>query len=361
MEKIDLNNYEAYFLDYMEGTLSAEEKHDLFAFLEEHPELKAEMEEDFGGIELIPEKIAFDAKADLKIDERKLILTPVTVEELMIASVEGQLTETHNKELAEYIKANQLEKTFAYYQATILKPDTSLVFGEKEKLKQKGGVVIPMRFVARLAAVAAVGAILITVALNWNGSDPINSGSGEGIILAHDVKGPNQSSEEKSPSDFNGMTNDMMALEENPVVETPDRQPNRNDFVPNNNIPQNEMAHNEDPVVNDTTNQVPDQHENIPNEDPFDDGNDIVREDGEKPDESNPNRELEIPEEEIITDEIAVASVKREEPYKLVTEAASDLVNRDVQFTRDRDLASNDYVAYSFKLGKFEFERKKSR
>ena len=48
MEKIDLNNYEAYFLDLMEGTLSAEEKHDLFAFLELHPELKAEMEEDFG-------------------------------------------------------------------------------------------------------------------------------------------------------------------------------------------------------------------------------------------------------------------------------------------------------------------------
>lgn len=32
MEKIDLTNYEAFFLDYSEGNLGEEEKYDLFNF-----------------------------------------------------------------------------------------------------------------------------------------------------------------------------------------------------------------------------------------------------------------------------------------------------------------------------------------
>ena len=63
MEKIDLNNYEAYFLDFMEGSLSAEEKHDLFTFLEKHHELKNEFELDFGEMALFPVTITFENKA----------------------------------------------------------------------------------------------------------------------------------------------------------------------------------------------------------------------------------------------------------------------------------------------------------
>lgn len=50
-----------------------------------------------------------------------------------------------------------------------------------------------------------------------------------------------------------------------------------------------------------------------------------------------------------------------EQPYRLITNAASDLINREVSFTREKDNATENYVAYGFKLGKFEFERKKSK
>ena len=61
-----------------------------------------------------------------------------------------------------------------------------------------------------------------------------------------------------------------------------------------------------------------------------------------------------------ITEDLADANTV-EQPYRLITNAASDLINREVSFTREKDNATENYVAYGFKLGKFEFERKKSK
>ena len=42
--KINRNNYEAYFLDYIEGTLGFAEKAELEAFLVINPDLKIELD-----------------------------------------------------------------------------------------------------------------------------------------------------------------------------------------------------------------------------------------------------------------------------------------------------------------------------
>jgi hypothetical protein len=67
-------------------------------------------------------------------------------------------------------------------------------------------------------------------------------------------------------------------------------------------------------------------------------------------------------------DEIAVVAnttkenqVVTEEPFKVFTNATGNLLNRDVSFTRDRKKESDDYIAYHFKIGRFEFDRKKSK
>ena len=41
--EINLHNYEAFFLDYKEGSLSAEQEKELFLFLEQHPHLYEEL------------------------------------------------------------------------------------------------------------------------------------------------------------------------------------------------------------------------------------------------------------------------------------------------------------------------------
>ncbi len=137
MEKIDLNNYEAYFLDFMEGNLNEEEKQDVFAFLEQHLELQSEFELDFGPLALFPDAVVFETKAELKIDEADLIITLNTLPDLMVASIEKQLSDKHEAQLARYIVNNDLTTLYITYQNTLLKPDLNLVFEEKDQLKQK--------------------------------------------------------------------------------------------------------------------------------------------------------------------------------------------------------------------------------
>ena len=58
---IHINNYEAFFIDYLEGTLSSELVQELNSFLRIHPELKVELE-DFAFIPLYDNQIKFENK-----------------------------------------------------------------------------------------------------------------------------------------------------------------------------------------------------------------------------------------------------------------------------------------------------------
>ena len=359
MEKIDLNNYEAYFLDYMEGSLSAEEKHDLFVFLEKHPHLQEELDLDISEMELMPTAVTFDAKESLKMDADHLMITEGTVDELMIAAVEDQLTTTQKSQLEDYVKANNLTKSYAYTQATKLKADLSIQFDEKESLKQKTGVVISMTWVTRVASIAAVGAILVMIGLNWGDSKNNTLPVG---LAEQDIKSHNRL--DYKTRDIN--TNDvvfeeqLMANEETPNYVSPQRQINPQPIP--DETPDLFVADKPDPKMD--QNDEEKDKESIPlspleEEDPNEDIADAPKE------KTNELKELVNPDENnetIASYEEHVANKKtKEEPYRLITNAASDIINREVRFTREKDNATADYVAYSFKLGKFEFERKKAK
>lgn len=357
MEKIDLNNYEAYFLDYVEGTLSTEEKHDLFLFLEKHPALKAEMEEDFEGVTLTPSPITFKEKEQLKISEDQLILSKSTVEDHIIASIEGQLTVAHQHQLDVYVKENGLEKTVAYYKATVLKPDTSITFKHKKQLKVKTGLIISMPRMAKIASVAAVGIILITVALNWNTTSTnthskftgsIADRSGVFATVSHQAKSTNNTPliiPTKNVIPLNQTKTDLAVVRKdeekkkethsapNLVVKTE----NRGDIdttkviYPNQNDPLLPIKKKDDIIEN------------------------LVNTNLEKEKDQN---QVDI---EPKTADVTLATIKSEEPYKIITDAASSFINSEVSFKRDKNVESEEYVAFSFKLGKFEFERKKGK
>lgn len=360
MEKIDLNNYEAYFLDFMEGTLSAEEKHDLWAFLALHPELKAEMEADFGAVELLPEKVVFEEKENLKIDAGNLIITANTVDDLMVASVEGQLTKKHEADLKDYVKHHNLTSTFAYYKATVLKPDTRIVYEEKEKLKVKTGVVISMRFITRVAAVAAVGIVLVTLAIsNWNSPGTI---TGETPNFISDAK--SQVLLERLNGQIEVQNDTEKALSEIPEPNgiKNNRQPNKQENDMLDQFKNNDIVKNDPVVDKDTSGGVspntkigPDILDNNNPKDEF------AHEKNLEPTDDENQDPLHILTEDEVIYASAQSGIKREEPYKIVTDFAGDIVNRDIEFTRDKDVTSNDYVSYGFKVGKFEFERKRSK
>jgi hypothetical protein len=84
---INKHNYEAFFLDYSEGSLSVEKVAELLLFLEENPLLKEELE-NFDLLEL-------DPTVDVSFNKEflKVAINEDNVEGFIISSIEGVNTE----------------------------------------------------------------------------------------------------------------------------------------------------------------------------------------------------------------------------------------------------------------------------
>jgi hypothetical protein len=154
--KINRNNYEAFFLDYYEGTLDANSIEALFLFLEKNPDLKAEFEE-FEMMILPPENEKFPDKADLKQGR----INSHTAEEYFIADHEGLLKEEEKDELHAFLdKQPSYRKEHALYGKVYLHPEV-LAFPDKESLKRR----IPVRRMPLYYALAAAASIALVIGL----------------------------------------------------------------------------------------------------------------------------------------------------------------------------------------------------
>jgi len=143
--EINRKNYEAYFLDYWENNLAPDQVTELFVFLEQNPGLKEEFES-FENISMLPDKkIRFEPKEALK--KHELIPTDhidgKNYDEYMVRVLEGDLTEDESIELKAFIELNPKTKLeYNIYRSAFLKPDLSVRFENKEKLKKTGFFVI---------------------------------------------------------------------------------------------------------------------------------------------------------------------------------------------------------------------------
>lgn len=160
---ITIANYEAYYLDYLEGNLSDELVVAFELFLEEHPELAFD-----GELEtLVPEQISMDAfeKEILKKDPD--LNTIVGLEVGLIAEMEGVL-EPADKLILETKKANNsnLQRESHLLALTALKADKSIEIA-KDKLYQKEVSIFAFSTYYRVVGIAAL--LLIGFFLfNWN-------------------------------------------------------------------------------------------------------------------------------------------------------------------------------------------------
>lgn len=168
MEKVSVFNYEAYYLDYLEGNLNEEDTALLLAFLEEYPECKL-MEETLPEVGE-SEATTFKGKASLYMTDEEDSITTVNYDHFMIAAAENELSSEKQAELAAFIESEGLEKEKERYAAVYFKPDTSVVYADKSGLKQKETIVL-WPYIATAAA-----ACVIAVLLLWQGSgDVINA------------------------------------------------------------------------------------------------------------------------------------------------------------------------------------------
>ncbi len=160
--KISLNNYEAFFLDFLEGNLSDQEIAALQLFLSDKPELKNDLDE----MEMITlpkgEVIKSDLIEKLKVDEESGVLN---YDSLLISRIEKIETKEGKLTLDKLLfESDSMSLDLERYRKTIVTPPV-ILYPNKEKLLQKSRPIIVFKPVLKYAAAAVfLGAIL------WVGS-----------------------------------------------------------------------------------------------------------------------------------------------------------------------------------------------
>lgn len=158
--QISRNNYEAYLLDYMEGTLDKKGREELALFFRKNPDLKTDFD-DYDSVSLQPNPhIVFADKKALKKNEIQAVgvISQDNYEEWIVLSLDGELSPSEQNQFNEFVKINPaVQQEIALYENTFLIPDKNIVYQHKEGLKKK----VPFYFYKAVLWPAAVAALLI--------------------------------------------------------------------------------------------------------------------------------------------------------------------------------------------------------
>ena len=149
--KINIENYEAFLLDSMEGNLSTEDTVALQMFAAQHPHLNIDLH-DLELVELDAEEISFNAKENLK--------KPLISDEQFVAYVENDLN-TNEKQNIEQLCASHetLSKELKLYKKSFIIANERIVFENKNSLKKQETKVL--WFYSREVFAAAASIVLI--------------------------------------------------------------------------------------------------------------------------------------------------------------------------------------------------------
>jgi hypothetical protein len=227
MEKINRNNYELYFVDYLDGNLTDCQVKEMFDFLEENSDLKEELKE-ISEFELQPdESVQFPNKNKLKKNTRYLEnLQSNYLDELCIASIEGDLSETEQREFNTLLENNnELENTLELYKKTILQPDKNIQFPGKDNLKKEKAVISLPNAIQRTIAYAAGLLLLISLSVNilTNTSNDYDNYLTNNNIYNTEEIGPGSISSNSIDmnNNINNLNIDYNSILFKPSVETP--------------------------------------------------------------------------------------------------------------------------------------------
>lgn len=160
---IHTDNYESFYLDYLEGTLSEEERIAFEEFLAANPELQ--VDEEFVFLDDTPEKMDPLQKCLLKKEDLSIV-TNENLEYFAIGKVENVLAANEEKLFNGYLAAHpEAQQVVAAYRETRLQP-VAVVYPNKEDLKEKEVAFISWKIISGIVAVAAI--LLLFFQLGFN-------------------------------------------------------------------------------------------------------------------------------------------------------------------------------------------------
>ena len=189
-KQIHTDNYESFYLDYLEGTLSQEERIAFEEFLAAHPELQVDEELVF--LDEPAEKMDPLQKFLLKKEDLSIV-TNENLDYFAIGKVEQVLSDNEEKLFDGYLAANpEAQKVLAAYMETRLQPSV-VSYPNKEELKEKEVAFIPWKMIGGITAAAAV--LLLFFQLGFNGTKETNGNT----VALNNGKGPKTTSGDKKP------------------------------------------------------------------------------------------------------------------------------------------------------------------
>ena len=157
---INRQNFETYFIDYLDGRLDPGQVAELLSFLGKNPDLERELKE-FENIQIKPREILFPGKESLKKTISDIpVINESNFEEYCIAKIEGDLRAKDEVTLEQYLADFPgKRKDFELFAKTKLQPDP-IFFKDKALLKKPyAGLKIGRR--TMWAYVSAAASIVI--------------------------------------------------------------------------------------------------------------------------------------------------------------------------------------------------------
>ena len=333
MEKITRHNYEAFYLDYLEGNLSEQDQAMLFDFLDANLDLKSELEDDVLDYTLLSDSASLNKfeKEDLKhFDCHKGEICLNNVDSFIISDLENDISLEKKNELNSFITEHKLEKDKAYFFSTKLNPNFSEIYNDKAGLKKKG-TIIPLFF--RVASVAAIALLLFNF-IGSNGSEYYS---------------PRQSNYALQIDTLNHKFEiNLATTNSTKTIESKDNQSNES-----NNSTYSSNVNND---------SIKPSIQDLPNL-----NNDIVIEKN-KPILNDTVVSPIINKESLFRDDIVQSSpvlkqqdngIKLVDMYKPITSLTNSYTNLDVSYQKSTE--ESKYQVTNIKLGKFSFERKRNK
>ncbi len=166
---INRNNYEVFFLMYIDRELSNREMQVVEEFLREHPDLQEEMEMLAGTVlteDLNP--VSFPDKSRLfRTDDNKSLVNISNYESYFVLYADDELTNEEKAATEKFVYDHpECQAEFEAFQKAKLTADTSIVFHRKEQLFRREESTV-RRIFPVWTRYAAAALLLLTLSFVW--------------------------------------------------------------------------------------------------------------------------------------------------------------------------------------------------
>ncbi|WP_346317195.1 hypothetical protein [Chitinophaga sp. YIM B06452] len=166
---IHISNYEEYLYSYVDGELTPEEILALELFIDQHPHLRAELDQ-LMATRLQPEPLVFSNKASLYKSSQA---QEENFESRLLSYMDGELSPQAAKELEAFMDVHpQLRQELAVWEKTRLEPDLSVRFENKPVLYRHAARTVRMRPAYWWAAAAVLAGALFLLRNSFMQDDP---------------------------------------------------------------------------------------------------------------------------------------------------------------------------------------------